>query len=135
MGSPPGLEGLILFFKSLVQTQNSSHTLAEQFSVVLYHQVLQKNKKIHYTFCKTSWILLKILVEFPKALWNEGSALIEFNNKTPIDTAGAVSLTWTLFTFNCSFFQWYTSIVNVWLLTHSEMLDILTCCHKTSIWF
>lgn len=47
MGSPPGLEGLILFFKSLAQTQNSSHTLAEQFSVVLYHQVLQ----IHYTFC------------------------------------------------------------------------------------
>lgn len=85
MGSLSGLEGLILFFKSLAQNQNSSHTLAEQFTVVLYHKLLQ----IHYVFCKTAWILLKILVEFPKALWNEESVLIEFNNKICIDMAEA----------------------------------------------
>lgn len=50
MGSLSGLEGLILFFKSLAQNQNSNHTLAEQFTLVLYHQLLQ----IHYIYCKTT---------------------------------------------------------------------------------
>lgn len=54
MGSPPGLEGLILFFKSLAQTKNSSHILAEQFSVVLYHQVLQMHNTILKTFLNSA---------------------------------------------------------------------------------